>query len=78
MGHTNGFATGNLFLAAYLIAVGNSVAGVTKVDNWNSSIQFKDSIELRDQVEQFWNGTGEVSALKIYQEYKTLTERVKS
>lgn len=78
MGNKSGFSTGNLFLAAYLIASGYDVESVFKVDNWNSTIHFADSTELRQAVENFWNGKGNVSALKIYQEYKTLTERVKS
>lgn len=78
MGSQNGFSTGNLFLAAFLIASEYPAVEVRKIDTYNSVIHFKDSTELRQHVEHFWNGTATVSAGRLYQEYKMLTERVKS
>lgn len=77
---TNGeFKTSHFHLAACLITLGYKIARVERAATQREvAICFVDSTELRDKVEEYWNGTLQIDALRHNQEYKSLMDRLNS
>ncbi len=73
---SNSFSTSNFHLAASLSAAGHQIARVDRGDPRNVKIFFDDQQNLRDDVEAYWNGTLQVTALRHNQEYQTLMARI--
>ncbi len=70
------FSTPVLYLAAALVVSGYPIVRIDMSNPRSAKCMFEDSTELRKTVEDYYSGKLEVVAVRYFQEYKTITERI--